>query len=142
MNEVAYRIRNSYRHRLKEILHYITPEFQTHRFIAVTILRQTLNFQQLFNVCWESWKIGLKEIESEYCYSEYLKPLLQIFDQASSEHTEGVRDEILKYLEDSDHRRRKSKISSYDGFTAMMSGKLKIDGSHELLQQFQQFFST
>jgi putative sterol carrier protein len=25
---------------------------------------------------------------------------------------------------------------------AMMSGKLKIDGSHELLQQFQQFFST
>ena len=63
-------------------------------------LTAPLNFQQLFSICWESWKKGLKEIESEYCYSEYLKPLLQIFDQASSEHTEAVRDEILKYLED------------------------------------------
>jgi hypothetical protein len=113
MNEVIDRTRKSYQLKLKEILHYIDSEVQTHRLMAVTILKQILSYQQLFNACWESWKQGLKEIGSEYYYSEYLKPLLQTFDQASSQHIDTVRDEILKYLEDPNVMIRKRALDVY-----------------------------
>ena len=113
MSQVINKIRESYQLRLKEIFQNIAPEFQMHRSMTVAILKWALNFQELFNTCWESWKNGLHGIQLEYCYSEYLKSLLQTFDQADSQHFDVVRDEILKYLEDPNVLIRKRSLDIY-----------------------------
>lgn len=113
MNEVTNKIQEAYQSRFKEILLNVSPGFQTHRSMAVAILKWTSNFQELFNTCWQSWINGLQEIQPEYCYSEYIKPLLQIFDQAESYLFDAVRDEILKYLEGSNEMIRKRALDIY-----------------------------
>jgi TIR domain len=113
MGQVINKIRVSYQIRLNEILQNIAPEFQTHRSKTVAILKWVLSFQELFNTCWESWKKGLHEIQLDYCYSEYLKALLQTFEQADSQHFDVVRDEILEYLEDPKALIRKRALDIY-----------------------------
>jgi hypothetical protein len=58
-------------------------------------------------------KHGLKDISGEHDYEEYLKPILHTLERSSPEHKERVRDELVRYMEDSEPRIRKRALDVY-----------------------------